>query len=121
MARSDPPPGRVALAPPAQPIRGPGGTPSGRGAARRPPARPPANYGRRRLLAVAIIATVAVIGYLVVNAVTGGGGGSGSGTDSYLTANSELAAQGTSMVQAGVDMRTLRDIGVFRRSVEASV
>jgi hypothetical protein len=119
MARSDPPPGRVALAPPVRPIRGPGGPPSGRGPAR-PPTRPAANYGRRRLLVVAVVATVAVIGYFVVHSLSGGGSG-GAGDDSYLNANHDIAAQGTSMITAGTDLRTMRNIGVFRVSVEASV
>jgi hypothetical protein len=68
---------------------------------------------------VAIVATVAVLGYFVVHSVAGGG--SGGSDDSYLTANHAVAAEGTSMINAGTDLRTLRNIGVFRRSVEASV
>ena len=82
--------------------------------------RPAANYGRRRLLAVAVVATVAVIGYFVVHSLSGGGSG-GAGDDSYLNANHDIAAQGTSMITAGTDLRTMRNIGVFRVSVEASV
>src|SRR6478735_6644756 len=121
MGRSDTPPGRLALAPSAQPMRNPGERPPGRGAVREPPAPPPASYGRRRLLVVAIVVTILAIGYFAVTSLGGGGGGGGSSDDPYVNSNQKIAAEGQSMVQAGTDLRTLRDIGKFRSSVEASV
>jgi hypothetical protein len=119
MGRPDTPPGRLALAPSARPIRGPGDRPAGRSPVREPPP-PPTSFGRRRLLAIAIVVTILAIGYFAVTSL-GGGGGSGGSDDAYLTANHKVASDGQAIVQAGTDMRTLRDIGKFRSSVEASV
>jgi hypothetical protein len=119
MSRSDPPSGPLALAPSDDPIRDPGERPAGGGPARRPPAPPRARYGRRRLLVVAIVVTIVAVVYFVVS--SSGGGGGGSNDDAYLRANHEIATDAQSIVQAGTDLRTLRDIGDFRSSVEASV
>jgi len=124
MARSDPTPGtlapgRLALAPSADPFRGspPGPVRRGPGA---PPPRRPHSYGRRRLVVFAIIVTILVLGYLAVSSLGGGSGGGGT-PSGYVGANDTIAAQAQSIVKAGIDLRTLRDIGVFRSSVEKSV
>ena len=69
---------------------------------------------------LAIVVTILAIGYLAATSL-GGGGGGGTSDDPYVNANHKIAAEGQAMVQAGTDLRTLRDIGKFRSSVEASV
>jgi hypothetical protein len=126
MARTEPTPGtlapgRLALAPSADPFRGSAPRQMRRGPGGSPPPRRPNSYGRRRLVALAIVATILVLGYFAVTSIGGGGGGGHATLTGYLGANDKIATQARSIVQAGVDLRTLRDIGVFRRSVEKSV
>ncbi len=120
MARSEPTPGRLALAPSAEPFRGSAPRPVRRGPGGPPPPRRPHSYGRRRLVAFAIVVTVLVLGYVAVTSLGGGGGGGGT-PSGYLGANDKISTEARSIVQAGIDLRTLRDIGVFRASVEKSV
>jgi hypothetical protein len=74
---------------------------------------------------VTVLLTVAAIAYFAVTSLGGGGGGGGSAAapsgDTYQRANRTIATEAQSIVQAGTDLRALRDIGTFRTSVEASV
>jgi hypothetical protein len=127
MGSPDPSAGRLALAPSAPPARGGDDRPTGpvrsgppdRRAGRRRP-----GVGRRRLVVVTVLLTVAAVAYFGVTSLGGGGGGTAKGApagDAYQRANQTIATEAQSIVQAGTDLRALREIGTFRNAVEASL
>jgi hypothetical protein len=87
------------------------------------PPGPRPSFARRRLIVVAVIVTIAAAVYFGATSL-GGGGGSGGGaatSDPYLRANSAISTEAQSILTAGNDLRTLRNVGVFANSVNQSI
>jgi hypothetical protein len=72
---------------------------------------------------VTVLLTVAAIAYFAVTALGGGGGASKDAPtgDAYQRANRTIATEAQSIVQAGTDLRALRDIGTFQSGLQASL
>jgi hypothetical protein len=127
MGSPDPSAGRLALAPSASSARGGDDRPTGpvrsRPPGRRESGRRP-GVGRRRLVVLTVLLTVAAVAYFAVTSLGDGGGGAAKSSptgDAYQRANRTIAIEAQSMVQAGTDLRALRDIATFRTAVEAAV
>jgi hypothetical protein len=122
MGSPDPSAGRLALAPSAPPARGGDDRPTGP-VRTRPPGRR-AGVARRRLVVLTVLLTVAAVAYFAITSLGGGGSGASkgsSGGDAYQRANRAIATEAQAIVQAGTDLRALREIGTFRIATEASL
>ena len=92
------------------------------GPQRQPPSGSPPSFARRRLIVVAVLVTIAAAVYFGVTSLGGGGsGGAAATSDPYLRANSTITAEAQSILTAGNDLRTLRNVGVFANSVNQSI
>ena len=91
------------------------------GPQRQPPSGSPPSFARRRLIVVAVVVTIAAAVYFGVTSLGGGGGGAAATSDPYLRANSTITAEAQSILTAGNDLRTLRNVGVFANSVNQSI
>src|SRR5689334_21531210 len=124
MGSPDPSAGRLALAPTDPGFRRPHDRTDPEAERRPEPSGAPrhrAGRGRRRLVAVTVLLTVAALAYFVATSL-GGGAGSGAPTeDAYLLANRLVAQDGLLIIKAGTDLRALRDVDQFRASVDGSI
>jgi hypothetical protein len=73
---------------------------------------------------ITVLLTVAAVAYFAVTSLGGGSGAASKDSptgDAYQRANQTIATEARSIVQAGTDLRALRDIATFRTAVEASL
>jgi hypothetical protein len=73
---------------------------------------------------VTVLLTIAVLAYLVITSLGASGGGDAGGApaaDAYQRANRAVATEAQAIVQAGTDLRALRDVDKFRAVADRSL